>query len=131
MKTILVVLQNAWRETGAPFTHKQWLNALWESHTGRRLKNMLPTIPHYLYVTNASTNIGITSSAAFPADTQHIQKEIATIQPDIIIACGKIAQQGVKQITENYIATPHPAWRAFSKQHEEVVRSMVEAELLA
>jgi len=126
---LLVILQNAWRANGERYSHKQWLEALWNSHTGRRLRNILPETPHTLYVANASPEIGKESSSMFPADIGYIKRQIARVSPDVIVACGQVASNAITEIAPDAICitAPHPAWRAYSKEREMQVQAQVES----
>jgi len=88
---------------------------MWLSHTGSRLKEMLPD-GSQVYVANANPKIGKETGAIFPPDLEHMQKVIDEINPELILGCGKIAQRGLSEMGIEYISAPHPAWRALSKK---------------
>ncbi len=118
---LLVVLQNAYRNGGVYISREEWLERLWVSHTGRRLREMLPDGCEP-YVINASPQIGTHSGAVYPPDLAHIQAAIDRVRPDTILACGKLAQAGLDQLGVSYIAAPHPAWRRLSKARTAAIR---------
>lgn len=113
---ILFILQNAYRSEKHQFTNNdEWSRELLHSHTGRRLKEMIPEGYEY-NVINSSPNIGNNSSSIYIADPQYIKTLVNKIKPDIIIACGRIAQDGCTELGLQYISAPHPAWRCLSKE---------------
>lgn len=128
MARLLVVLQCAYATT--PRHRRQlrdnrfWERALWRSHTGRRLAEMLPEAG-VLEVINASPEIGARSDAAFPPDPAHIREHAERFRPDVILACGAVAQRGVRDAGLEYVTAPHPAWRALSKERAQQVREQV------
>lgn len=116
---LLVVLQCAYgrnpRERFKLMNRRFWLKALWRSHTGKRLKEMLPDNAH-TYITNASPMIGYGPAAIFKPSLSHIQSVINDWEPDKILACGKVAQKALDELGQPYIAAPHPAWWLLSKK---------------
>lgn len=76
----------------------------------------------------ASREIGGESSAAFPADVDHILATILAEQPDCVIGFGKIACGGIEDALKRYpglmsfVRAPHPAAR-----HATVVAELDEA----
>lgn len=115
---ILVILQCAYGNT----LHRRvelrdktkWLEGLWVCYTGKRLREMLPEDCE-VEVCNASLNIGSRATASFPPDTDHILAEIGQSKPDVILACGKIACEGMVGMGLDFVAAPPPAWRQLSK----------------
>ncbi len=65
-------------------------------------------------VINASPNIGDSPKSVFRPDVFHLGKSIDAIKPDVILGCGRMAQEGLKTIGVSYIAAPHPSWRLLS-----------------
>jgi len=122
---LLVFLQCAWRPGGAFKSRDYWLTALWKSHTGKRLKEMLPdNIP--VWVDNATPEVGDNPDAVFPPDPVHMAKVIDTVQPRVILACGEVAQKGLDLLEVPYIPSPHPAYRALPKTRTAEIKSRVE-----
>jgi len=116
---ILVFLQNAYRKNGNGYRNREhWLRRMWLSHTGSRLKEMLPD-ESQVYVANANPRVGKETGAVFPPDLEHMQKIIDEINPELILGCGKVAQKGLSEIGVEYVSAPHPAWRALSKKETE------------
>ena len=113
---VLVILQCAYFLDGKPRRRVAWLRGLERSHTGKRLKEMLPDGVDY-YVINASQETGSKPDAVFPPDIKYIKQTIEHISPTIILACGKVAQEAVDEIesTIPIIKTYHPAFRGLSK----------------
>jgi len=113
---ILFILQNAYKSEKHQFTNKkEWSRELLRSHSGRRLQEMIPAGAEFKVI-NASDNIGTHSSSSFKADLNHMTKLINKIKPDIICACGKIAQDGCRELGFDFVSAPHPAWRQLSKK---------------
>lgn len=116
---ILVFLQNAYRKNGNGYRNREhWLGRMWLSHTGSRLKEMLPD-GSQVYIENANPRVGKETNSMFPPDLKHMQKVIDEVNPDVILGCGKIAQKGLSEMGVEYISAPHPAWRALSRKETE------------
>lgn len=116
---ILVILQNAYFSDGNSRSRKEWLKGLERSYSGARLKRLLDGIDENIIFENASPEIGSTSNSCFPADQQHLKNLIRVYKPHLVIACGEIAQRGIKEInvpSSRIIETPHPSWRALTNQ---------------
>jgi hypothetical protein len=128
---LLVVLQCAYGTTARRRRQLQkrrlWLAGLWNSHTGRRLRQMLPEISGVeITVINASPQIGRESRAAFPPDGEYIQRQIARYNPDYILGCGHVAQRGLAELGIEYIPVPHPAWRGLTQAQTDAIRARLE-----
>jgi len=127
---LLIVLQNAWRENGKEYTYEQWLPKLWASHTGKRLREMLPDMRGRTYmVTNASPKVGMTAGAAFPPDIAHLRTMIERFKPRVILGCGLVAQHGLGLLDVTHVQAPHPAWRRLTKEIAAGVRVLLEEAL--
>lgn len=120
---LLVILQNAYRETGKYKDRDEWMERMWCSHTGRRLKEMLPDIE--VYVENANPKLGRESNSIFPPDISHLKNVIKVTKPKVILACGKVAQEGLDELGVDYIPAPHPAWRQLSKKDTSRIRKKI------
>lgn len=122
---ILFILQNAYQSNKHQFTNEdEWSRELANSHTGRRLKEMIPEGSEYKVI-NSSGMIGDCADSCYHADLEHIQKLIDEINPNVICACGKIAQAGCESLGLNFIPAPHPAWRRLSKQCSKNIRNEI------
>lgn len=122
---ILFILQNAYYTHGyRPRDLKEWERRLWVSFTGRRLAQMIPD-GATVSVINASLSVGDHSTSCFDADINHIRRMIIRYDPDVICACGKIAQKGCDELGVSYVPAPHPAWRALSKKHIAHIRQQL------
>jgi hypothetical protein len=127
MKRVLFVLQNAYRSEKYNFSNdEEWQGALQKSHTGRRLQAMIPADTQ-AFVINSSLSIGDNPDSCYPADSAYIKNKIERIEPDIICACGKIAEDGLKKIGVEFVALPHPAWRQLSNDTVYAIRSRLES----
>ena len=125
---VLVILQCAYYLDGKPRSRAAWLRGLERSHTGKRLKEMLPDGIDY-YVINASQEIGSSSDALFPPDIKYISQTIEHISPTIILACGRVAQAAVDEIELSVpiIKTYHPAFRGLSKGITKSINECIQA----
>lgn len=124
-KRVLYVLQNAYRTEKYNFRNREeWHRDLLNSHTGRRLSEMIPENCKY-WVINSSPNIGNNADSKFPPDVGYIISWWNKIQPDVVVACGKVAQTGCNKANIEHIKAPHPAWRALSKQITKEIREKI------
>jgi Uracil DNA glycosylase superfamily. len=122
---ILFILQNAYRNENHQFSnHDEWHRELLRSQTGRRLVEMIPAGAEFRVI-NASSFIGDNPNSVSAADTKHMRRLIKQIKPDIICACGKIAQDGCKKLGLDFIEAPHPAWRCLSKKTTTNIRNLL------
>ena len=127
---ILFILQNAYRSDKHPFTNDaEWSRELLRSHTGRRLKEMIPTGVQYKVI-NASEEIGDNPDSVFEGNTKHVSLWIKKLKPDIVVACGRVAQRTVSNLVINYVPVPHPAWRRLSKTDTTRIRLSLASTLL-
>lgn len=82
--------------------------------TGRRLQGAFgEELCSEIVWEETSRNIGGASNSVFPADEQHIEKVIEKHNPEIILAFGKVAQNGLwcKSRGVPVFNFPHPAAR--------------------
>jgi hypothetical protein len=122
---ILFILQNAYTSVKHRFTNNiEWSRELSLSHTGRRLKEMIPNGMEFKVI-NASKNIGDNPNSSFKADIKHIKQSVTKIKPTIICAYGKIAQEGCIELDLFFIKAPHPAWRQLSKKQTGEIRDRI------
>jgi len=114
-KTLLVILQNAWGTSDGYYPSYD-VPAFANSLTGKRLKWALPDNCK-ITITNASGLVGETADSVFPADIEHVRAAIRRHKPDVILACGVIAQQAFTKIKTKkpVVLMPHPTYRLFSK----------------
>ena len=128
MLDILVILQCAYATTEQRRTEiesrSMWLDGLWASHTGKRLKKILPS-NCIVDVINSTTKIGRVSSAVFPPDIQYVKEYIDVSKPTVVLACGKVAQNCMRKIGYVFIESPHPAWRRLSNKQVLVIRKRI------
>lgn len=114
---ILVVLQNAWSPlyAGSVWPRDSWLRALSDSHSGRRLTLAFGqdcyTNPDY-HFDNTTCEVSQWSSGRMPPDELHLQKLLASLQPDAVVACGYQATSVMAYLwKKRLLAIPHPAYR--------------------
>lgn len=122
---ILYILQNAYKSEKHQFKNEdEWSRELEKSHTGKRLKEMIPDGAEYTVI-NSSGLIGNNADSCYPADLAYIQRWIEKINPSVICACGKIAQKGCEELNIDFIPAPHPAWRRMSKQCSNEIKQKI------
>lgn len=127
---ILFILQNAYRSEKHPFTNNdEWSKELANSHTGRRLKEMIPDGVEYKVI-NLSAVIGDEPNSCYEADLKYIKAFIEELKPCVICACGKIAQKACIELGLDFISAPHPAWRQLSKQRSDIIKKQISMYLL-
>jgi len=125
---ILFILQNAYQSNKHQFKNDdEWSRELANSHTGRRLKEMIPDDIEYKVI-NSSALIGDCPASCYDADLEHIQKLIDEVKPSVICACGKIAQRGCEKLGLEFIPAPHPAWRQLSKKCSNSIKERIKLE---
>jgi len=124
---ILVFLQNAWGcEDGYIPTFNR--ESFCKSHTGKRLKEMLPD-DATIIIRNASPLVGIESDSCYQPDLSYVRRCIKEIKPDLILACGINARYAVEKLgIKNVVFAPHPAYRKLSKQMTNKIKSVIEGE---
>lgn len=122
---ILFILQNAYQSDKHQFKNEEeWSRELANSHTGRRLKEMIPDGIEYKVI-NSSNMIGDCPDSSYDADLEYIKNFVGEIKPTIICACGKVAQTGCTKLGLNFISAPHPAWRQLSKQCSNDIKNKI------
>ena len=133
---VLFVLQKAWRKSAKPGEQdvgreSMWDSLLWNSQTGRRLKEMIPDDITF-EVVNASALVGNHSGAIYPADMALMAMRLGRIKPAVVVLCGKVAA-GLAPLVEDaqttLIIAPHPAWRALSKEHTARIKGEIDLAL--
>jgi len=119
---ILFILQNAYQNEKYSFTNEpEWHSELMRSHTGRRLKEMIPEGSDFKVI-NSTGEIGDNPDSYFKPDLIYMQNWIDKIKPDVICACGVSSQNACRQLGIKFIPAPHPAWRSLSKSMTEKVK---------
>lgn len=138
---ILFVLQNAWRKGAKPgeresdHSERAWHRQLWRSQTGKRLREIIPEdifVLDKFVVVNASPFVGSRSFAVFAADSLLMHARMQRLQPELVVLCGKVAQElvhVVKQHERPYILAPHPAWRLLSKVRTAEIKEEISSAL--
>lgn len=81
--------------------------------SGRVLKQVFGDRINSIVWEEASPQIGGHSSACFPADVEHLQRALDEVQPDVVMAFGKIAEAGLRGMfrADRLLIGPHPAAR--------------------
>ena len=126
--TVLFILQNGYHSEKYQYRNLQeWSEDLGRSHSGKRLMEMIPTGCDY-YVINSTPEVGLGSSSLLKPQPDYILDWIDKVKPDVICACGKVAQNVCKELGINYVSAPHPAWRQLSKADTSKIRNVIMSE---
>jgi len=128
MTKILFILQNAYHS--AKYTHTnraEWIRDLRKSHTGIRLFRMIPDCGVVYEIINATPEVGKDATSVFEPDLEYINNFKTLFKPDVIVACGKIAQKGCEVLGIDYLKIPHPAWRHLSLKMEGKIKQQITA----
>lgn len=118
---ILVVLQNAWYRDGKHRAYEKWLSDLWNSHTGRRLMEMIPE-QCAIYPVNSTGTVTDNTQEVPKGDPLYVRAAYRYFKPDIVLACGKLAQETCDLARIEHIVAPHPAWRGLTKNDTSRIR---------
>jgi|GEM_PF-1489362 hypothetical protein len=90
--------------------------------SGKMLRKVFGKLCDDIVWEEASREIGGHSRAAFPADLAHIRKVLEDEKPDVVLALGKIAEDGVRLAGARWsfpcIMAPHPAARGLDTLHK-------------
>ena len=127
---LLVILQCPWRkgrlENG--WNPGVWYKMLWISRTGVRLREALPFDFYEVRVCNANPSLADSPDGVFPPDLKHLRRALKRVQPDVILACGRVAQEAVGKIKTivPVVEMKHPAYRLLSHRMTEEVRLRLE-----
>lgn len=140
-KTILAVMQNQWFRD--PEAVKR-IVARWPQRrrdligrflfagckSGRVLKAVFQNRINSIVWEEASPEIGGESSSCFPADLDHLRAVLCDVQPDVVLAFGRIASDAMTALVpaEKLITGPHPTARGgFVMQQLTRMRDKLEA----
>ena len=122
---VIFILQNAYKSNKHQFKNEdEWGKELANSHTGRRLKEMMPEGIEYKVI-NSSAMIGNNPNSCYNADLRYIKKFVEEMKPSTICACGRIAQKGCTELGLDFIPAPHPAWRQLSKRCSNNIKEQI------
>lgn len=120
MTRILVVLQNPYDKgklsTWNPST---WRQEFERSRAGVRLRReALPSGGAIKYsFANANPTIGNGARSRFAASPKHIRKALRRVQPDLVLACGRDAEDAIAQTWDGpMIAIPHPSYMCLTNE---------------
>jgi len=117
MTQVLVVLQNAYTKGALAegYHPSTWRRELLCSRSGRRLARALPDVG--VSYTNSSRTLGDGPDSRHAADVGHLRRRIRQVQPDIILACGKVAEAAVAEVwSGSCVVIPHPASRSLTNE---------------
>lgn len=117
-KKLLVLLQNPYNKGKLD----KWNPGVWKkefasSRTGRRLIKQLPSDGWKVYYSNSNPTIGDGPDAKFQPDIEHVRTKLAKISPDVVLVCGKVAEEAIKDEWSGPIFfMPHPAHRFLTNE---------------
>ena len=96
---VLVVLQNAYDKGRLRdgYQYHKWLREFQSSRTGVRLNIVTEDLTNVHY-TNASPKIGCGPGSILAACKAHLRRAIKRVSPQIILACGAVAERAVTEI---------------------------------
>lgn len=121
----VVFLQNAWSPVyaGHVWPRPSWLRALARSKTGQRLRLMIDDLDCCEETTPVVTP---TPSGVAPPDPRHIKAVLERRDPEIIVACGKQAEQALTALWFGpMLVVPHPAHRLVTNELYREARRMI------
>lgn len=126
MRKVLFILQNAYLSDKYKFSNeKEWYKALHKSYTGKKLMKLIPSDCCEYAVINSTPVVGNNASSCFVADLEHLKNKITEIKPDLICACGTVAQKGLEHLGISCYKIPHPAYRAFSSKLAQEIKNEI------
>lgn len=106
---LVVFLQNAWSPVyaGRRWPRESWLRALSACRSGQKLKRLVDDLS---VCENTTPIVGESPSSIVKPDEGHILNVLAERSPEIVITCGKQAEEAVSWIWSGpMLAIPHPA----------------------
>lgn len=102
--------------------YEMYIAGLLDSNTGRRLVKMLPVSIFEVIVVNGSPKVGNDASSKYPMDEAYIADVLRIVSPDVIVACGQVADEGLTRMKIDHWYIPHPMRRDLSNQDFEEIR---------
>jgi len=105
---VLVVLQNPYNKGPLQEWHPgRWKREYETSRSGKRLSIALPTSPDVrVHYTNANPKVGDDPKAKFDGQVKHVERALKRVQPDIVLACGKNAEEVVLKVWTGPLVCP-------------------------
>ena len=119
---IVVFLQNAWSPhyAGRTWPRRFWLEALWNSRSGERLRTMMARYSFTgaeWWFDNTTPIVGDNPNSRVPADPRHIRRVLGRRPWDAVVVCGTQARDAAVPLAHAQPAiliVPHPAYRVLS-----------------
>lgn len=112
---VLVFLESAWSPlyAGGTWPRERWLPALHRSRSGQRLKIIASALPSAEFeFDNTTPIVGHHPGSRVPPDPCHIVGTITEYEPDVLLLCGRQAQDAVSRLWNGgLVVVPHPAAR--------------------
>lgn len=111
---VLIVLQNAYDrgslKAGERFNPATWRAEFLGTRTWTRLQRLFSRGKYNLHFTNAAPGIGSGPRSLLPVQHKNVKDRIRRVNPDIVIACGKSAEEACTDWSGNMMVIPHPAY---------------------
>jgi len=117
---VLVVLQNAYDrgtlKAGSRFNPAIWRSEFYGTRTWTRLQRIFKKSECQLHFTNAAPGIGKGARSSLPISQKNVRDAIRRTNPDVIIACGKSAEETCVDWKGSLIVLPHPAYMVLTNR---------------
>jgi hypothetical protein len=129
-KRLLVFLQNPWTRRrvypGKPWDDAQWEAALWESHSGIRLRTLLEPAFCSYRVRNACPIPTPQVDGLRRPDPIYVRTQIEDYQPHVLLLCGVQARAiATMGFNRPFVTMPHPAYRLLSNRALHEIREQL------
>jgi hypothetical protein len=112
---ILGLLENAWSPAwaGMVWPRQSWLDALWSSRTGNRLRHLTNRLGKaQIWFDNTTPEVARTPNDKLPPNYQHVCELVCRLQPTAVVAFGEQAARVCRELQlEPLLIVPHPAYR--------------------
>ena len=126
MKKIVLFIQNAYSQeyAGRQWKRDKWLEALWESRTGKRLLPLLQAIREEdinVWIDNTTPVVARTHQEKIEPDLHHMIDVVCRQKPSMVVCMGARARDAWNEITRSdalihipALFLPHPAYRVLT-----------------
>ena len=132
---VLYILQNAWHRDaihGERWDGPSWEAALWQSMTGKRLREMIPRGIE-VGVMNATPLASNRCDDVLLPNPVYVVDRITQWRPHVVVLLGGQAKSLLRLIRPACITAPHPCYRQLSKGQTgdvaEIIRERAYAEM--
>jgi hypothetical protein len=124
---IVCFLQNAWSPlyAGGIWPRASWLKALAKSRSGQRLRMLIDDLS---VCDNTTPIVGKTPDSVVEPDPKHIFKVLDERKPQLVIACGKQAEEALLNLWGgSMLIVPHPSCRVLTNDLYEKGRRYIQS----